>query len=588
MWLLSAAGLVAGLRALLNLTVERNELWLATALAVGVGGIVPSLMFPLTGGLDRSVLVLGALGTLVWLAARRRTNVALSLSLSPQGHSLVGQFLDLGVAGLIVSVLIVTDLWDRQVHIGFVGALARGVVPLELPAFPGEPFAYHVGFDVFVASMVALARIDADVAIDVAQALLAAIAFVGIARGLYGPVPGLVALALLVHGPLALCTGSVPFADICDAALPAFPGDYTAVPPPVSGFFQPSFIFGMVVAVAVLSLLRSPRTSTDIAARVWACVALWTLSEANLVLFSLVGSGLAVVSVRDVVTPASRRRGVVSLGCLAAVGGAWLAWGSFRFGGDSFMWGRGFFGEHPGQGVLVFMTPALLGVVLTLRRWRKGLSDVDIVLVVTCALGTAIGCSISYRHSWDIVKFLHVAALAGSLLLASQTLRDGSKLLWGTVTACSIVGLAWLLRLGPLNGTIATRYVGGTDQQVEIGRRFLATFGDVVAGRDCVFTPATSISAIGVLTPGAKPTEYAHLLRDQSTWQKRHEQWQSIIESPDFAGLEAFGCPWAFLPDGLMPTSPRVPALPAPTGTLMLDGEQWGLYRVALTSPHAP
>ena len=429
------------------------------------------------------------------------------------------------VAALIALgawVALTTFLWDEgSTHFGVSAAVARGVLPPEHPLFPGEPFAYHYGYDVLVALVARATPLPLAWCCDVVTiaclvTLAAALGDAG--RALAGSRGAWLAVVVV---PLAYGPAAALLADGWGAALPgvsllpsSWVGAQQLPPPVISSFFQHPQGLGMPIALAALLLAGDgPAAPGDGArrARWWFASALLALlAPAQTVFFLLTGLALGVMVLVEARAARSwRALWPLALLALAAALGVGLA-PLLRAGGAADLVRGGYFADAP----LAFLLRHLLlfgascaAIPLALLRLRTGTTPLRAGLMAAAGAGFLVADTISYARSWDGVKFFAVGAFFGNLLLADLLAALASGRLLRRALAVVVLvlstwsGAFWLLRHGPLNGVVAARYAErGPDA---VGTALTAAFGDVIPARARVLTTHTDIHQAGFFVQGA-------------------------------------------------------------------------------------
>lgn len=483
------------------------------------------------------------------------------------------------LVGLIVWVLVATDLWDRRAHVSFVSTAVRGVIPIEVPAFPGEVLSYHVAFDFLSANIMASTGLGPHGSIELAQALSILATLLAVRHLVEGAGKNawLWLLPIVGLGPLALLTASVPVVDLTRHLLPPFTDPFKAVPPAVSGLFQPAFALGWGLCATILACLDRGTISS----RLWIATLMIGLSETNIVFWGMSGLALATVAANEIRLSEKRPQGAALLLALCVVALLWRALGTFQARPGSIVFG-GFFEDALFEGTVIFLSLPIVAVVLTLRRRPLDARNALVTaLSAMTIVGSVIGCVFSYRHSWDIVKFLHVSNVTGGILLALHLKSTAPRLQAMVVTAFAGVGIFWLVRFGPLNGVAFSAYRG--DPRDQLALAFADQLGALIPPRSCLWTPALALSNAGIQVPGDDPTHYVGLLPDVAVWLPKRAAWQRAFDELSKESILAFGCPYAFVPDPLLPPDQdgRLFSAFPPVGQMKIRGDRWTLYRLS-------
>lgn len=415
-----------------------------------------------------------------------------------------------------------TFLWDEgSTHFGVSAAIARGVLPPEHPLFPGEPFAYHYGYDVLVALLVRTTPLPLAWCCDLVtiacfMVLAAVLAEAG--RALAGPRGAWLAVVVvpLGYGPVAAL-----LADGWGAALPGVslvPPSWVSaqkLPPPViSTLLQHPQGLGMPIALATLLLAGGAQGPPDDRTKrvrwLGAAALLALLAPAQTVLFLLTGLALVAMVLTEVWLARDARAAwpLMPLALAGAVGVA-LAPLLRSAGGDALVAG-GYFTDAPPALLLrhlLLFGGSCLAMPLALARLRANHTALRAGLIAAGVAAFVIANAVSYPRSWDVVKFFAVGSLFGNLLLADLLAalagdRRARRALAATILAVSTWSSGfWLLRHGPLNGVVAARYTErGPDA---VGIALADAFGDAIAPRARVLTSHTDIHQAGLLVEGA-------------------------------------------------------------------------------------
>lgn len=560
LWLLCFAGVVEAARRVLARFAGEGAYALALPIALGAVGY---LVQPLSRVVDvgTATVVVGIAGwAVVWRLPRPAfADVRPSIADLPAVPVLL----------LVLWVLFTTQLWDRQFHTALVGGLTRGVVPVEHPGFPDGPLAYHASFDFLAAGVHATTGTTLDGAIEAIQ-FLSILATVAATRHALAAARGLWVLPLAAGGPLSILAGAVPLASFGPTVGP-FVDAFSAVPPTVSGLFQPAFALGWGFVPTLLCLMRAPSRG----ARVVLAVCVLLLSDANVVFFATSGFALAVAAGVEWVQTRSRVA-LCTLGLLLLALIVWRATGTFQ-PRSGLVFG-GFFGEHILLGCLLFLPVPLLASANFIAHIRTA-NGPTIYLFSVIGIATAIGLTLTYRHTWDIVKFLHVASVVGTMLLVLQLSTSPMALRGVTLVVFAAVALLWLVRFGPANGRNFREFRG--DPPSQVAADLLYHFGPSIPGDQCIFTYALVAMNVGIRTPGEDPKKFAGVIDDAARWTPRRAQWLTLRDNPTLEGLRQFGCSYVLVPDPLLPPDAdgRLFGELIPLKRAPLDGAPWSLYR---------
>jgi hypothetical protein len=417
-----------------------------------------------------------------------------------------------------------TWLWDESTtHLPLAGALARDVLPLQHPIWPGQPVRYHIGFAVLGALVRSTTQVPLDVALDIAStaclgALLWLLHDVGIAVA--GPRAGALTIfvVLFADGPLAafLADGwGVPgFGDVGRAFLPGPWINGSSFPPMVvTNFFQHPQGLAMPIALAAVLVASGGRTLARFAI---AAVLLTCCAQAQVVFFAHTGLLLGVLVVAAARDERDLARTLARLGLLLVATAGAVALGGLLDpdAGTRIRVGTGFFGTISLRSVhaiaahnlfafgTTLLAPLVAVVVVARGGMRTARTDLVLALACAAALGFVVANVATYERSWDIVKFFGVAGFFGNLVLVTLLLHLRlPRVVIGTVVVVACwSALVWWVRYGPLNGVVATGSRGaGTGEHVEA---FAACWSEVVAPTDRLWTASFEPGRAGFLVPG--------------------------------------------------------------------------------------
>ncbi|MDP2345329.1 MAG: hypothetical protein Q8O67_30575 [Deltaproteobacteria bacterium] len=513
----AAAGVVSGVRAVLAACGEaRGSVIAASTLAVLAA--VPLSLQPLIG-LKAAVLVLGIVAAIVG-----RTLAPIATTTTTAFWPSSARLLSALLFGLLAFVAVGTFLWDEgSTHLPLAGAIARDMVPLEHPLFPGQPLRYHAGFDVVAGVVRAFTLLPLDLCIDVVT--LAAIGL--LLWGIHDLAcalaprsgPWALVVVLLAGGPVAAL-----LADGWGMALPGkglFPAAWVsgAFFPPlvVTNVFQHPQGLAMPIACATLMVASVPSLRRFAVA----AVLIVLCSRVQIVFAAVTGLAVLVLALRARDVPA-----LIVLVVAAAVCG--LDSGFTGAAGGQLVWGGAF--ARDGAAALVH-EPLAFGVslgapVLGWVLWRRARSDLVVALAVAGTFGFIVANVISYARSWDIVKLFGVSAFFTHFLLAAWLASARRNVAVAVVVVSCWSGGVWLVRHGPGNGVIAPTYreQGLADD--------VAAFADDVAplipASARVFSPDLRLARTGVVVPGTDWTwsrDTAALLLDRPRVEAMTEAW---------------------------------------------------------------
>ncbi|MCC7071635.1 MAG: hypothetical protein IT383_09945 [Deltaproteobacteria bacterium] len=496
------------------------RLSVAAALTLGVLQLLPERIGWFSGGMRGGALVCGALAVgvvLVERARRRRaaTTGAMEPPLPPytRADAVVAAALVLAFA----SVTLTTWLWDEtSVHLPLAAALSRGVVPAELPVFPGQPLRYHAGYACLSAIVRAFTGLATPAALDVATlASLAVTVWLStdLGKQLGGPSALAPLLLLACFGPLGAF-----FADGYGVSLPLHPlpsewiDPVTLPPPPVSNFLQHPQGIGLPLVLAAVLVVDGARTHARFAL---ACVFAVLCGHAQTVFALVLLTGLALVAV-------ARARELRSVRVLAELSGILLVAGAalpltatLLWPGSSVASSLSFGAQASWAGPLLARTakhvlllgPAAVAVVawpvLVLAR-RAPPRPMALLLVWGCAgVALMVPNVVRYDNSYDIVKFTALGVFLGNVVafaLPSALPRVVGRAWLAVCLACTASSGLWLLRYGPLNGVIAAHVDDAHD--LADATRFDACYGDALPPRAVIVAPDVGLAWAGFLVPG--------------------------------------------------------------------------------------
>lgn len=517
----------------------------ATLASLAVSDVPGALIGDIRGGV---LVVVGVVAMVAFALVRRPASPALQLAPSwttrEYGSAIV-------VAGLLAWCAVTSWMWDEaSTHLPLANAVARGVLPLEHPAFPGQPLRYHAGYAVVVGVVRAFTSLPVDVAADVvtiAGVIVLVQALRDVLRAL-GASADTAAMGLVV----VLCAGGPLAALLADGWGAALPGKALlprtwvngAVFPPlvVTNILQHPQGLAMPVALAVLLLLGDRRPG----ARVVVATLLVVLLARIQILFSaFTGLLLAGVVLVDV---ARRAEGAVVHLAIVGVGGALALVAGGITGGSAaaLVWGHGYFATDGAAAVvhevLAFgVTLAALPLAVVVARKADVASRPLIVGVGALGLlGVVVGNVAVYERSWDIVKFFGIGAFFGHVAVALALPRLPHRMGIAVIIVSCWSGAFWVLRHGPLQGVVAPA-------ARERGVDAVATVvddvcGGVVPGRARVLASRRSLWQAGWLVPGndwRATRDTKALLLDRGRVDADVARWTTALASLDDEALRA-------------------------------------------------
>jgi hypothetical protein len=525
---------------------------------LGLLCVLPERVGRLVGSLGLGFVVVVAAAAAAWwaLPARRPSSPA-----APE-WTRAARATVVVVGAALALVTWTTWLWDEaSTHLPLAGALARDVLPLQHPLWPGQPVRYHIGFPVLGALVRTTTHLPLDVALDVASmaclgALLWLVHDVGIVVA--GPRAGALAVivVLFADGPLAgvLADGwGLPvLGDVGRAFLPGSWVNGSSFPPMVvTNFFQHPQGLAMPIALAAVLVASGGRTLARFAV---AAALLVCCAQAQVVFFAHTGLLLGVLVVAAAVAERDPVRAVVRVVLLLAAAVAAFALGGLLEpdAGARLRLGIGFFGaltlrDAPAiaaHNLLSFGATLLAPFVAVVAVARGGLPGArrDLVVAFACAaaFGFVVANVATYERSWDIVKFFGVAGFFGNLVLVALLLqlRLSRALVVVVVVVSCWSGVVWWARYGPLNGVVAPRSRGtGGDDAVE---EFAARWGGLVGATDRVWTASFALGRAGFLVPGGNwraSVDTRALLLDRARADRDARAWDDARRTMDAAAL---------------------------------------------------
>ena len=419
-------------------------------------------------------------------------------------------------------------MWDeRSTHLPLAGAVARGVVPLEHPVFPGQPLQYHPGYAVVVGVVRLLSGLPLDVCADLVT-IVAVVVLLWTLRDLLRAL----AAACDVDGAIVVVVG-LPLVWLGGGPLAALLADGWGAPLPGKGLLPPAWVNGatfpplvvtnvlqhpqglaMPVVCALLLLLAARRTAGRVAV---ASVAVVLLSRVQIVFCAWSGLILAMVVIVDVAVLVFRHRTQrgywLQLAMVGAAGAASLRLGGLSVAaGNAVVLGAGYFGSD-GMWALVRVPltlgaalVALPGAVWLARRAAGPVASLLRALGLASSGAILVALVATYERSWDIVKFFGVGLFFGHVVLAvavGALLKRGARtrVFVAAMLALSCwSGAFWLLRHGPLQGLVApaAREFPPDPWAVSVDE----ACGSAVNGRSPVLSSRLSLSQVGWLVPG--------------------------------------------------------------------------------------
>ena len=496
---------------------RRSVIATATTLLMVVG---PATLCRFTDDLRIAVVltagVLGGLAIPLARASRQVVPPAIARRIAPWAIVTAALCL-LGVALTAVQ----GHFWDENAaHFAVSHAIARGLMPPEHPLFPGEPFRYHYAFNVLVGEVRAFSGCRITTAIDTVTIgcfglLLLAAADAG--RALAGRLGASLAIVLVPMGAGTL--QYLLFRDFgaIELGWDALPQRWlTSIPPPViSNFFQHPQGVAMPASLAVLLLFDDADRPHATRRRLLGAALLGMLSLAHVVYFGILGLAIGATVLIGGVRRNEQAPTLLVLTALAgALGIAVALGGFFAPGGQSsnlLTLTRDFFDEPPAARLahhLVLFGLPLLALPFAVMRVGGAASPLRLAVLIAVAVGFAVPNLMAYQRSWDIVKFLGVAAFFANLLLADVLAALASRRrAFAAVTAVAVIlsvstSTLWLLRTSVFDGRLGIAKMHFTEPPAiaeAVGERL----GPLVGTRQRVLSTNVDISkGTGFLTPG--------------------------------------------------------------------------------------
>lgn len=453
-----------------------------------------------------------------------------------------------------------TFMWDeRSTHLPLAGAIARGVLPLQHPLFPGQPLTYHAGYAVVVALVRIAASLPLDVCADVVT-LAGLVVLVLVLRDLLALLVDddrTVAIGILV----VLCAGGPVAGLLADAWGAPHPGRLVLPAAWVNGATFPPLVvtnllqhpqgWAMPLALAQLVVLagRPSRSAVVVAA-------VFVLLLARVQVVWAAFGGLALV-IAVVARHARRPRGTLVDGILDAiivgiVGVSALRLTGFGGAADALtpLLGGAFADDGsawPVHALLAFGT-SLGAPLYAAVAWRSGHRERALVVVlgVLGVLGFVVGFGAVYARSWDIVKFFGVSMVYAHLALVVVLSRLPRRVATLIVVASCWSGVFWALRHSVLQGIVAPAYRDHAPSALAL--QLNDDCGDVVPATARVFSRDLRLGEAGWLVPGTHwklSRDTAALLLDRVTVERDAAAWGTARRAPSSSTMAALGASFA-------------------------------------------
>jgi hypothetical protein len=453
-----------------------------------------------------------------------------------------------------------TFMWDeRSTHLPLAGALARGVLPLQHPLFPGQPLAYHAGYAV----VVALVRVATSLPLDVCADIVTLTGLVVLVLVLRDVLAVLVDddRAVAVGIGVVLCAGGPVAGLLADAWGAPHPGRLVFPAAWVSGATFPPLVvtnllqhpqgWALPLALAQLVVLAGrPSRGAVVVAGVFVLL----LARVQVVWAAFAGLALVVAVAAK---HARRPRGaVVDVVLVAAVGVAALSLTGFggaadalkpvvggAFSADGALW--------PAHALLAF--GASLGApayAWWLWRFRDAHGHRErglvVVLGVLGTLGFVVGFSAVYVRSWDIVKFFGVSMVYAHLALVAVLSRLPRRVAAAIVVVTCWSGVFWALRHSVLQGIVAPAYRDHAPSALAL--QLNDDCGDAIPANARVFSTDLRLGEAGWLVPGTHwkaSRDTAALLLDRQTVERDAAAWAQAKRAPSSSTLAALDVSFA-------------------------------------------
>ena len=473
-------------------------------------------------------------------------------------------------------------------HLSTAYSIARGVYPPVLLSFPEVPFRYHYGFDVLAATAIRSGGLYAPDTIDGLSVVLFVCLFLtawATVQEMTGSEVGawIVALFCTLGGGFAgFLSPFGGFEGGAYAGLIQESAGYRGVavnPTMLSYFFQHPFALGMPLFLAIMYLyVRFTRERRPGLIFVAAGL-LGALALAQIALFAILCCGILAYPVIASVTRTGRFRAIAPFTGVCVAAGLGLAWlnGGFFARSDAFERGlvhlRAQMGAVPG-GVIANLvwsvasngwTLVLLPAAALVAIWKR--RDLGLFASALSFGAVLVPHLFVYERSWDIIKFLTVSYVAGSVALGDLAgfLSDRCKGRWMQAAAGLVIltgvtpGVSWLggkLQLLATEGlpAFAGRSLEGLDYEA-------IDWLNKHTGRDDVLVTEEDLSrdlaaCTGMFTPF--PDVYAYQDLSLRRCQDREDELFMAVRDLCFRRLYELGADWLYLTEaGYGPANPR-------------------------------
>jgi len=386
-------------------------------------------------GLLSGTSSVAAVGLLGWVYAtwRQRAGSGVNREAGPRDVA--------GLRTMVLSALAATAIiapmtlgWafhDEQLYTGHTGIIAQlqnDHYPPRHMTFPELEYRYHYGFDLAAAAVTAVLRVSPGVAIDIITLLTWSYTWCllwVLGDELLGPGRGwLTAVITLFGGGLPYLL-AVPdgyyvarLVTICEV------GGMDLNPPMISYFFQHPWALGLPLALCA-TLIILDRRSAGFVRYASLALLLSALSYSQVVVFAALAGAIPVAEVCSDFSFTRRRVAGVATAVVVAL-----------------LIGRaagGFFLPPPdGMGLSISLQPGVAGTLIATIVWHiltyglllpLGICGFVFLprgrLFLALLLAGSLGVLnlLRYAHSWDLVKFGTVAALALSIATSATVAR---------------------------------------------------------------------------------------------------------------------------------------------------------------------
>lgn len=346
-------------------------------------------------------------------------------------------------------------------HQSMVEQLAMGFSPPHFSVFPQFELRYHIGFDVLAASLVAVFRIQAPLAIDVATLGLIALIALGAERvcaAFVGSRRAPLAAALgLAAGGVPWLVAAQPDAWTRRLVGMGRVGETWVGPPLTSYVFQHPFGLGAALGLAALALHLAPGRGRP-AGRAAAIFALFVgLAVGHVVFAVLIAAGVGVSTLLRRAPGRAQELGAIAVAALISpLFGGWFArTPDTSDQAASIVPSFGPCDDAIKSAAWFACTLGAIAIFGPLGLARP--SRARVPLAVVAGLGLLACATLRYRLSWDMVKFAAVAQLAlglaaGAYLVGPRPGHARPPMLWRALAAVGMVHAGLLFPIGAALG----------------------------------------------------------------------------------------------------------------------------------------